>query len=271
MKRRQNSDRSIFYKKENIFNKINKIKKGKDSNFSFLCPLIINNFDNINCLNIQSFNSKFKKLKKNVTSNSNDKNKWKFKNKFYTYKNKTLYNLHNLSNTQEKQIQTTNITQTNSKKEEEKAKENPIKNELLFKKVNEFLFSKKLIKVKSNSYFDRKIIFNTSNNTFNNNSFNTTSLNPITNIKNSLKERKFDLTNKKFCKLVNDNYSSNLIKFKNQIFKYNLFKRKRKLDKLLYNIKKSEVMEMRKINNDLSITKAKCLNRKHKIIFKTGN
>ena len=136
--------------------------------------------------------------------------------------------------------------------------------------MNKFLFDKKLKKVKSNGYFDRQIIVNSYNNTFNNSSFNKTSLNKFTNAKKSIKEKKFDLTNKKFSTLINDNYNSNLIKFKNQVFKYNLFKRKRKLDKLLYNIKKSEVMEIRKMNNDLSIKKAKCLNQKHKIIFKNG-
>ena len=251
MKNRQNSDRTIFQKKINIFNKI---KNTKDNNFSTLCPIVINNFNSINIKKVQSNNaknSKFKRLQKNIIFNSKDENKWKIKNKFYIYKNKTFYKLNRLLSTQEKQIQTINITQTNNRNEEEKEKENHLKNKLLFKKVNKFLFDKKLKKVKSNSYFDRQIIVNSY-------------------IKKSIKEKKFDLTNKKFSTLINDNYNSNLIKFKNQVFKYNLFKRKRKLDKLLYNIKKSEVMEIRKMNNDLSIKKAKCLNQKHKIIFKNG-
>ena len=270
MKNRQNSDRTIFQKKINIFNKI---KNTKDNNFSTLCPIVINNFNSINIKKVQSNNaknSKFKRLQKNIIFNSKDENKWKIKNKFYIYKNKTFYKLNRLLSTQEKQIQTINITQTNNRNEEEKEKENHLKNKLLFKKVNKFLFDKKLKKVKSNSYFDRQSIVNSYNNTFNNSSFNKTSLNKFTNAKKSIKEKKFDLTNKKFSTLINDNYNSNLIKFKNQVFKYNLFKRKRKMDKLLYNIKKSEVMEIRKMNNDLSIKKAKCLNQKHKIIFKNG-
>ena len=232
MKRRQNSDRTIFYKKLNIFNKSNRTQKLLDNKNSFLCPLIIN-----------EKNLKHQNLREDFPNITNRKNRIQHFNIFETYQTNNSYNsLYHNPFTQEKKIQTNNIYNSFQRNKEDKSKE------LLFKKINKFLFSKKINK-----------------NTINNiNSFNITRYKSIPNIKYVISKEKTILASKKLNKFISDNYITNITKFNYQLFKYNLFKRKRKFDKLLYNMRKSEVKEIRKINNDLCISKAKCENSKIK-------
>ena len=232
MKRRQNSDRTIFYKKLNIFNKSNRTQKILDNKNSFLCPLIIN-----------EKNLKHQNLREDFPNITNRKNRIQHFNIFETYQTNNSYNsLYHNPFTQEKKIQTNNIYNSFQRNKEDKSKE------LLFKKINKFLFSKKINK-----------------NTINNiNSFNITRYKSIPNIKYVISKEKTILASKKLNKFISDNYITNITKFNYQLFKYNLFKRKRKFDKLLYNMRKSEVKEIRKINNDLCISKAKCENSKIK-------
>lgn len=232
MKRRQNSDRTIFYKKLNIFNKSNRTQKILDNKNSFLCPLIIN-----------EKNLKHQNLREDFPNITNRKNRIQHFNIFETYQTNNSYNsLYHNPFTQEKKIQTNNIYNSFQRNKEDKSKE------LLFKKINKFLFSKKINK-----------------NTINNiNSFNITRYKSIPNIKYVISKEKTILASKKLNKFISDNYITNITKFNYQLFKYNLFKRKKKFDKLLYNMRKSEVKEIRKINNDLCISKAKCENSKIK-------
>ena len=232
MKRRQNSDRTIFYKKLNIFDKSNRTQKILDNKNSFLCPLIIN-----------EKNLKHQNLREDFPNITNRKNRIQHFNIFETYQTNNSYNsLYHNPFTQEKKIQTNNIYNSFQRNKEDKSKE------LLFKKINKFLFSKKINK-----------------NTINNiNSFNITRYKSIPNIKYVISKEKTILASKKLNKFISDNYITNITKFNYQLFKYNLFKRKRKFDKLLYNMRKSEVSEIRKINNDLCISKAKCENSKIK-------
>ena len=232
MKRRQNSDKTIFYKKLNIFNKSNRTQKLLDNKNSFLCPLIIN-----------EKNLKHQNLREDFPNITNRKNRIQHFNIFETYQTNNSYNsLYHNPFTQEKKIQTNNIYNFFQRNKEDKSKE------LLFKKINKFLFSKKINK-----------------NTINNiNSFNKTRYKSIPNIKYVISKEKTILASKKLNKFISDNYITNITKFNYQLFKYNLFKRKRKFDKLLYNMRKSEVKEIRKINNDLCISKAKCENSKIK-------
>ena len=248
MKRRQNSDRTIFYKKLNIFNKSNRTQKLLDNKNSFLCPLIIN-----------EKNLKHQNLREDFPNITNRKNRIQHFNIFETYQTNNSYNsLYHNPFTQEKKIQTNNIYNSFQRNKEDKSKE------LLFKKINKFLFSKKINKNTINNITERNNFFNNSNYSPNYNSFNITRYKSIPNIKYVISKEKTILASKKLNKFISDNYITNITKFNYQLFKYNLFKRKRKFDKLLYNMRKSEVKEIRKINNDLCISKAKCENSKIK-------
>jgi len=248
MKRRQNSDRTIFYKKLNIFDKGNRAQKRLNDKNIFLYPLIIN-----------EKNNKYQNLKENFPSIINGKNRIQHFNNFETSKINNFYNSsYHSPFTQEKKIQTNNLYNSIYINKKDKSKE------LLFKKINKFLFSKKINKNTINNITERNSIFNISNYSPNYNSFNTTKYKSISNIKYAFNKEKSNLTTKKYNKFIANNYVTNITKFNYQLFKYNLFKRKRKFDKLLYNMRKSEVSEIRKINNDLCISKAKCENSKNK-------
>ena len=250
MKRKQKSERIIFYKKLNILKKYNKNDQKLDS--IKLCPLIIN----AKILNTQN-------SKRLLTSYSNDNNIFKYPTILNASEKKIINNLINLpSNTQEKQIQTNILQKIIHKNEKDR------NNKLLIKKVNKFLFSKKNLNNQFNSNSEKNHLFDISNFSLKNNSFNITKYRKIPNIKYSLKNVKAALTTKKFNKYILSNYQTNLTKFNHQIFKYHLFKQKRKFEKLLYNMKKSEVLEQIKINKDLSVSKAKVSNSKHTKLVK---
>lgn len=244
MKKRQNSDRIIFYKKINIFKKTNPNKTRLDNNNrTFLYPMIIK----IKKYNFQNSPGKF-------TSYTNTNNKYEYSNFSNKDRINNIFNLINNSpNTQEKQIQTNILPKNIDKINKDKKKQ------LLMKKISKFLFSKKL---KTN--FEKTSLSHISNYSNINNSFNTSKYKSIPNIKYSIKNEKSILTTKKISNFVKNNYITNLTKFNHQVFKYHLFKRKRKFDQLLYDIKKSEVIEEMKINQDLAILKAKSSNSKHK-------
>ena len=63
---------------------------------------------------------------------------------------------------------------------------------------------------------------------------------------------------------IDNNHTTKLNKFKYKLFKFNLSKQKKKIEKLLYDIKKSEMMEIRKINLKLLKLKVKSYKSKDK-------
>ena len=145
MKRKQKSERIIFYKKLNILKKYNKNDQKLDS--IKLCPLIIN----AKILNTQN-------SKRLLTSYSNDNNIFKYSTILNASEKKIINNLINLpSNTQEKQIQTNILQKIIHKNEKDR------NNKLLIKKVNEFLFSKKNLNNQFNSNSEKNHLFDFSN------------------------------------------------------------------------------------------------------------
>lgn len=239
MKEYQNYERNMLYKKLNISNigfKIKNLNKVKlnISPLSFNGKKIIDKIGKINNYSI-----------KNLTFHAEKTKKPRFFNLFKTQKNYNPYN----------SLKTTRINNNKINKcistKDIIEKKNP--KEILFKKAKSFLFSHKkdLNKSPENSL---------PNLTLNNNS----SSNGILNIKsymNLSKSRHLPMatTKNKFRK---SNYMANIIQLNNQIFKYYLFKRRWKTDKLLYDLKKSKNNELRKIDIDISFSKAKCGNSK---------
>ena len=210
MKRRQNSDRTIFYKKlnffwvkhkkYNIFNKSNRTQKLLDNKNSFLCPLIIN-----------EKNLKHQNLREDFPNITNRKNRIQHFNIFETYQTNNSYNsLYHNPFTQEKKIQTNNIYNSFQRNKEDKSKE------LLFKKINKFLFSKKINKNTINNITERNNFFNNSNYSPNYNSFNITRYKSIPNIKYVISKEKTILASKKLNKFISDNYITNIL----EIIKY---------------------------------------------------
>ena len=243
MKNRQNSDKTIFYNKKNIFKQYNISKKNLENSNSFLLPYVVKG----NKIKYRNDNENLSFLTNNIIN-------YETCGYVETLKNikSSNYALNEL-NTSEKKIQTSSLLKalTNYYTVEKTKK-------LLIKKAYKFLFSKKILKAKLNTKTERKNLFDISNNSLNNNSFNLLKYRPIPNINitsNKLKSNVNTLT-QTARKFIENNYTTNLNRFKSKVFKYNLFKQKRKIDKLLYNIKKSEVMETRKIKNDLSHLKA---------------
>ena len=244
MKNRQNSDKTIFYNKKNIFNQYNISKKNIEKSNSFLLPFVV-----------KGKKIKYRNDNENLTYLKNNINNYETHKKVETLKNvKSSNYVFNARNTSEKEIQTSSLIKTLSNYyDDEKTKK------ILIKKANKFLFSKKILKAKLNTKSEIKNLFDISNNSLNNNSFNLFKYRPIPNINLASYKSKSNVNTltQTARKFIENNYTTNLNRFKSKVFKYNIFKQKRKIDKLLYNIKKSEVMEIRKINNDLSLLKAK--------------
>ena len=233
MKKSQTSDKESYFKKINRFHKnLSSIKLSNNPNI-LKYPLIV-----------KGKNIKYQNSKENLSILSN---------KTHRYKNNILFST---PRTKEETIQTI----SSQEGEKKIIKKSP--KDLLIKNVSKFLFSKKVLKVKLNTKSENKNNFsNYSNNT---NSFNLVKYKQIPNIKFSLYNEKPNLvsvaqTTRNF---IANNYTTNINAFKYKLFKYDLIKQKRKIDKFLYNIKKSQMIEMREINQKLLRFKVKPYNSK---------
>jgi hypothetical protein len=246
MKRRENSEKILFYKKLNKYNKTNHFRKRLDDTNPSLWPLIINRKNKYDNSKIDS-----------ILQSTNDK-KDKYINNRNTLKTKNSFTLlFSMPNKNEKIIQTNIVQKSLMKNNKDRLKE------LLIKKVNKFLFSKRTLKSKLNLNTEKTSSFNISNHTPQNNSFNFLKQEQIQNYKYFYNNKpNLASLSKKNYKFKSNEYILNLNQLNNQIFRNYMYKQKRKFDKLLLNIKKSLSDEVRKINNDLSFTKAKNCNSK---------
>ena len=249
MKENHNSEKTIFYKKINSMSKNKLSIKKIDSSNNLNYPLIINGKNNTyqnskeNNLSITSKKENFQKKNKEIFKR---KNSYKF-----------VFSVQKLKETKSQAI-------TSLDNESKIKKLSP--KDILMKRVSKFLFSKKYLKHKLKEDLEKDNFMHISNNSNNDNSINLENYKKIYDLNFSSLNEKTNLvsiphTTRSF---IDNNHTTKLNKFKYKLFKYNLSKQKKKIEKLLYDIKKSEMMEIRKINLKLLKLKVKSYKSKDK-------
>ena len=229
MKKIQNSEKSIFYKKINRISKNASSIKKIDTSSNINYPLIINGKNNT-----------YQNSKENNLSNTSNKANSPNKNKEMLKRKNSYKFVFSVPKIKDKSSQAITSLENISKIKKLSPKD------ILMKRVNNFM--------------------HISSNTNNGNSINLLNYKQIHNLNFSSLNENTNLasivhTTRSFS---NNNNSTKLNKFKYKLFKYNLSKQKSKIEKLLYDIKKSEMMEIRKINLKLLKLKAKTFNSKSK-------
>ena len=246
MKNSQSYEKTFFNKKINRFNKKTSSVKKIDSSNNVNYPLIINRKNNT-----------YQNSKENLNISSNKTNSPKKTKEIFKRENSFNYAFPN-PRVKEKKVQ----VMTSQENESFIKKISP--KDILMRRVSKFLFSKKKLKSKLKEKLEKDNFMQISNNS--NNSFNLINYKRIKNLKFlSLNETPNMVsvahTTRNF---IANNNSTKLNKFKCKLFKYNLSKQKNKIEKLLLDIKKSELMEIRLINQKLLKLKAKTFNSKTK-------
>ena len=246
MKKKHNSEKTIFYKKINRISKNNLNLKNINSSNNINYPLIINGKNNT-----------YQNSKESITSKKANSLK-KYKNMF---KRKNSYKfVFSVPKLKEK------ISQAVTSLESENKIKKLSPKDILMKRVSKFLFSKKNLKLKLKEDLEKDNFMHISSNSNNDNSINLVNYKQIHKLNfSSLNEKpnfaSIAYTTRNF---FDNNSPTKLNKFKCKLFKYNLSKQKNKIEKLLIDIKKSELMEIRKINLKLLKLKAKSYNSKAK-------
>ena len=249
MKKSQNSEKSIFYKKINRISKNASSIKKIDTSSNINYPLIINGKNNT-----------YQNSKENNLSNTSNKANSPNKNKEMLKRKNSYKFVFSVPKIKDKSSQAITSLENISKIKKLSPKD------ILMKRVSRFLFSKKNLKLKLKDGLETDNFMHISSNTNNDNSINLLNYKQIHNLNFSSLNENTNLasivhTTRSFS---NNNNSTKLNKFKYKLFKYSLSKQKSKIEKLLYDIKKSEMMEIRKINLKLLKLKAKTFNSKSK-------
>ena len=246
-----NFSRELLYKRKKIKSKEkNNNKENNSDNYLFLklnYPRSSTERININSLSPEDNRKSEKSIQFNSLNSYNKENSKQNKYNFFSFYKLNL-------NTDERRIFSNKImfqkilSEKDIKKEEKELK---MKNNI-FKKVNEFLFKRKIKKnvLKLNNNNNKNEMIKTFS--YSNNSFRKEKHNECICVRKNLfpKSKKDNI----FRKLK---YSDDYTRNNSFLFKRYLKKQKEKKEKLLFNIRKNESLENIKINMSLALLKTK--------------